>query len=166
MKKGLQALFVFIIMVALSGQALAVSKELFEITRNVNANVVRYDVVLNADGTINDKTPIDAYWILRATDGSREELGMFQKKAYGYNITKNGQGQYVLTLKPSQVKDKPVTIVLVNGAPKGIVNISGREAYLKSVFVQASGIASVDYILLTGNDVKTGQEVQEKISGK
>ncbi|MDR0486144.1 MAG: DUF4833 domain-containing protein, partial [Elusimicrobiota bacterium] len=59
--------------------AQAESSNLFRIERNKNANIVVYDAVLSADGTIDKKKPVDAYWILNAKDGKRYELGAFDK---------------------------------------------------------------------------------------
>ncbi|MDR2708349.1 MAG: DUF4833 domain-containing protein [Elusimicrobiota bacterium] len=155
---------VFVLFLALE-IANAASKELFKIERSLNANIVEYDVVLNDDGTINAKDPIDAYWVLLAKNGQREELSIFQKQAYGYSVKKDANGNYTLTLKPKQVKNKPITIVFVNGQPKAKVDINGKPAYLSRVYVATKGSMSVDYIRLDGQDIASGQNVEERISG-
>lgn len=140
----------------------AAQKNIFKIERNKNANVVMYDVVLNDDGSFA-KNPIDAYWLLFAKDGSREELGMFDKKAYGFSIKANGDGSYNLTLKA--VEDRPIRVLLVGGEPKGIIKINGVDCYLSKVYVQASGL-SVQYYTLTGVNIQSGAAAEEKVLNK
>jgi hypothetical protein len=142
----------------------AENKNLFKIERNKNANVVMYDARLNANGDIDRKKPIDAYWILFTKQGQREEISVFEKKAYGYNATEKENNSYTLILKA--VKDRSMTIALVNGEPKAEILINSKKAYLSSVYVSASDalIPEVYYLILTGTDPKTGAKVTEKIT--
>ncbi|MDR2773053.1 MAG: DUF4833 domain-containing protein [Elusimicrobiota bacterium] len=160
MKKLMLFALSFAVLTFAASLAFADQKNLFHIERNKNANIVVYDVVLNPDGTINSKNPIDAYWKLLAKDGSRAELGMLDKRAYGFSVTDLGEGAYELRLKA--VEGKPIKVTLVNGEPKGILKINDRDAYLNKVYVFASGI-SVKYYTLTGTDVSTGQTIEEKV---
>jgi hypothetical protein len=162
MKKIVLVLLIAAFVSSLSAVSFAVSKNLFKIERNKNANVVMYDVVFNDDGTINAKKPIDAYWLLFAKDGKREELGMFDKKAYGYSVKADADGSYLLTLTPKPVKNRPIKIVLINGEPKGIIKINGNDAYLTKVYVFAKSLTDVELTLI-GADIKTGAAVEEKI---
>jgi hypothetical protein len=141
----------------------AENKNLFKIERNKNANVVMYDARLDANGNIDKKNPIDAYWLLFTKQGQREEISAFEKKAYGYNATEKEDNSYNLTLKA--VKDRSMTIALVNGEPKVEILINNKEAYLSSVYVSASDalIPKVSYLILTGTDSETGAKVTEKI---
>src|SRR4030043_353480 len=60
---------------------------LFIIERSKNANVVHYDARLTADGKLDPKEPVIAYWILLAEDGRRKGLSWIEKKmAYGFTI--------------------------------------------------------------------------------
>ena len=56
---------------------------LFIIERNKNANVVHYDARLTADGKLDPKEPVIAYWVMRCrgrspgeTQLDREENGL------------------------------------------------------------------------------------------
>ncbi|MDR2645098.1 MAG: DUF4833 domain-containing protein [Endomicrobium sp.] len=144
-------------------EVLAESKNLFKIERNKNANVVMYDTRLDLNGNINKKNPVDAYWILYAKQGQREEITAFEKKAYGYTVTDNNDNSYSLVLKA--VKDRPMKIILVNGEHKAEILINNEKAYLSSVYVSASDalIPKVSYIILTGTKINTGEKVTEKI---
>jgi hypothetical protein len=139
---------------------------LFKIERNKNANVVMYDIRLESDGKINAKNPIDSYWLLFAKDGRREEIGTFEKKAYGYKMESNRDGTYKLVL--NAVKDNPVTVSVVNGVPKASTKINGEIAYLSKVYVFASNgfIPNVLYYTLTGTSAKNGKEITEKVENR
>jgi hypothetical protein len=148
---------------ALAFAETAKAKNLFRIERNLNANVVMYDAVIDDNGVINAKTPVDAYWLLLAKDGSREKLTVFQKQAYGFSVKPLENGEYQLILRA--VKQKPIRIVLINGEPKGILKINDKDAYLSKVYVFAnpSGL-SVKYYTIYGNDIKTGEALEEKVN--
>ncbi|MDR3196144.1 MAG: DUF4833 domain-containing protein [Endomicrobium sp.] len=147
-------------------EAFAENKNLFKIERNKNANVVMYDVILDSNNDIDKKNPVDAYWILYAKQGQREEITAFEKKAYGYTATENGNNSYNLVLKA--VKDRSMKIVVVNGEPKAEILINDKKAYLSSVYVAASDslIPKVSYLILTGTDINTSKKVTEKILTK
>jgi hypothetical protein len=146
-----------------NAEVLAENKNLFKIERNKNANVVMYDTRLDLNGDINKKNPVDAYWILYAKQGQREEITIFEKKAYGYTVTDNCDNSYSLILKT--VKDKPMKIVLLNGKPKAEILINNEKAYLSSVYVSASNalVPKISYIILTGTKINNGEKVTEKI---
>ena len=63
------------------------TQPLFIIERSKNANVVHYDARLTADGKLDPREPVIAYWVLSAEDGRREELSWIEKKkAYGFDM--------------------------------------------------------------------------------
>ena len=140
---------------------------LFVIERSKNANVVRYDAVLTDDGKINEKNPIDAYWLLYAyKNGEREELSAFDKKAYGFKVNYNEETKdFDFVLKA--VKDKPMTLGLYGGVAKIIIKINDVDCFLDKVYIEskdgAFGIPKVSYYELFGNEVKDGNLQQQKI---
>ncbi|MDR0724070.1 MAG: DUF4833 domain-containing protein [Endomicrobium sp.] len=139
---------------------------LFKIERNKNANIVMYDVKVLPDGSIDKENPMDAYWILNAEQGKRDEISAFEKKAYGYKIKYNEAGYYELALKA--VADRQMQIVNVDSKYKAKIKINKKDAYLSTVYVFANNsfIPKVEYIILTGVDVKTANKVTEKIITK
>jgi len=145
------------------------AKELFRIERNTNANIVRYDVVLNDDGTINANRPIDSYWLLLAGNGQREEITAFQRRAYGFTIRQNDAGGY-FSMFLTAVKDREIKVYVKDGEPKAEILINGAPAFLSSVYVDASsgmfGIPRVNFYILNGIDMETGGQVSEKIANR
>jgi hypothetical protein len=143
------------------------TKNLFVIERSKNANVVKYDAVLNAQGKIDEKKPIDAYWLLYAEkNGKREELSAFDKKAYGYQTTYNKEkGSFDFVLKA--VKEKPMLLKLYKKVPKVVIKINDIDCFLEKVYIEsedgALGIPKVIFYQLFGKEVSTGKPQQQKI---
>ena len=168
MKKIFTLCFLFLLL-AVSLYADKTSN-LFVIERSKNANVVNYDAVLTDDGKINEKKPIDAYWLLYAEkNGEREELSAFDKKAYGFQTTYNKEkGNFDFTLKA--VKEKPMVLDLYNNVPKAVIKINDVDCFLEKVYIEskdgALGIPKVSYYELFGKEVATGKDQQQKISVK
>ena len=140
---------------------------LFIIERSKNANIVCYDVKLSQNGTIDSKKPIDAYWLLYAEKtGDREELSVFDKKAYGFKTDYNEQTKnYTLALKA--VENKNMAIVSVNGKYKAQLLINNTPAYLDKVYIQSKdgtfGIPTVYFYVLYGKTVSSDENIEEKI---
>lgn len=140
---------------------------LFIMERSKNANIVCYDVKLDKEGQIDKKNPVDAYWLLYAEKtGDREELSLFDKKAYGFKISYNEESkEYNFNLKA--VENKNMTIVTVEGIPKVKIMINNTESYLNKVFIQskdgAFGIPKVYFYVLYGTTILTNKNIEEKI---
>ena len=160
----------FIILAAVvncfANRAYETSRRLFVIERSKNANIVCYDVNLNKDGKINPLKPLYAYWIMRAGNGSKRNLNMFEKKAYGF-IIKNipGTDNYTLTL--AAFNKKQIKILQKNSQITPIIEINGRQAVLKKIYVKSVEkdiLPQVLYVEVFGKDLQTKASVYEKIN--
>ena len=142
------------------------SQHLFYMARSKNANIVRYDALLDPDGTISSRKPVEAYWVLLAKDGSREELSAFDKKAYGFTCTpdKSTKG-YRLIIKP--FPQRPISFYRQGDQVRTEIAINGEPAFLEKIYIDASStllIPKVHFIELFGKDKKTGAPAFEKIN--
>ena len=143
------------------------NNRLFIIERSKNANIVCYDAKLDKDGQIDKEKPVDAYWLLYAEKtGEREELSLFDKKAYGFKISFNeATKEYDFNLKA--VGNKNMNIVMVEGKPKVKIMINNTQSYLNKVFIQskdgAFGIPKVYFYVLYGTVISTNESIEEKI---
>ena len=71
-------------------------QRLFRIERSTNANIVVYDALVEADGNLPKKNPIDVYWVRLAEEGQRKNLnGIERRMAYGFKEKKR-QGNVVV----------------------------------------------------------------------
>lgn len=138
---------------------------LFQIDRSKNANVVCYDVRLDGAGSLQ-KDPLDIYWMLNATDGSRESLGVFERAhAYGADVvTAYGRDSVDVRL---QAVDKPIRITRRNGRWVALMTINGTSAVLERVYVNTTEgiLPRVNWIRVTGTSESTGTRITETIAG-
>ena len=141
------------------------TQPLFIIERNKNANVVHYDAQLTADGKLDPKGPVIAYWVMLAKDGRRQNLTWIEKKmAYGMNIKPDPSVDgYQMTIVAAT--QRSITVKKVDSAVRAEIVIDGRPAILEKMYIDASG-RTVHYLELYGKDVQTGEKRFEKVMRK
>ena len=154
--------------VCFASSAGAENRNLFIIERSKNANIVKYDARIGKDGTIDRKQPVEAYWVLKAEGGKRQELSILDKQAYGFSVTWDaGQRYYRMTITPFSTRE--IRIIENNGVPEADTVIAGRPARLQKIFiksVESFPQPKVQYLLIFGKDKKTGKDRREKIVPK
>lgn len=135
---------------------------LVTLQRSVNANVVRYDARLGPDGLLDPEAPVDAYWILGARDGSREELGFLERRVYGATAVVAADRRSMEVVIRG-VPDRPLSIRLAGQrTPASVeVEISGVRAVLDEVFVEC-GLMSIEFVRLRGHTAE-GKRVEETL---
>ena len=142
----------------------ASSKELFTLARNKNANVVKYAVRTTKDGRLLAERPIDAYWLMLAENGRREELTWAERQlAYGFGVSDLTSDGCRLTL--SACAKRVVHVTRVDGAFLARLEVAGKPATLQRIFVQADDgalLPSVRYVELSGV-AANGQRVRERV---
>jgi hypothetical protein len=142
----------------------AANTELFRVERSTNNNYVRYDARTRADGSLDPKTPMIAYWILPSEKGRREGLTWLEEKvAYGFSAARVPDG-YTVTLVAFDRRK----LAIRRGAASwhAEVTIQGKPAILRRIWVQASDTVlgpRVDRIELTGVDRATRELLSERI---
>jgi hypothetical protein len=136
------------------------------IERSKNANVVRYDAVLTANGELNSEERVTAYWILLAEDGRRAELNWVEKRsAYGFRIEPVPSGKdYKMTI--AALPDRKITVTKSGDAIRPQLPIDGRQAVLERVYIQSTPGTlgpQVHYVELRGSGLQTGEKLIERI---
>jgi len=166
-----KALWWFAVLVLLAAPAAAQIKTspLFIIERSKNANVVHYDARLTADGKLDPKKPVIAYWVLLAEDGRREELSWIEEeKAYGFAIKPDPSAKgYKMTL--AAAPEKQITVKQVKNTVRAEAVINGRPTVLEKLYINASdGLTGpkVHFIEVYGKDLQTGKKRHEKMVPK
>ncbi|MDQ7788381.1 MAG: DUF4833 domain-containing protein [Thermodesulfovibrionales bacterium] len=166
-----RAMWCFAILVLLAAPASAqiTTSPLFIVERSKNANVVHYDARLTADGSLDPKEPVIAYWVLLAEDGRRKKLSWIErKKAYGFTIKLDPAGNsYKMTLVAAS--EHQITVKQEKDAVRAEVVIDGRPAVLEKMYINASeglfGPTVLD-IEVYGKDLQTGEMLREKLVPK
>jgi hypothetical protein len=163
-----KAMLSFAVLALLAAPAAAQMKTspLFIIERSKNANVVHYDARLTADGKLDPKEPVIAYWVMSAEDGRREELSQIEKKkAYGFDIKPDpsAKGYQMILVADPQLQ---ITVKKEGDAVRAEAVIDGRPAFLEKIYIKASaGLTGpkVQYIEVNGKDPQTGGKRYQKI---
>ncbi|QCR24881.1 DUF4833 domain-containing protein [Pontibacter sp. SGAir0037] len=136
---------------------------MFFVQRDPNANTVVYELNRTAQGTLDEKEPVHAFWIRYADGGEQKELNYIQRKfAYGLNTKKLGKDSYELKF----VSYSKLVLYLRKGTDGKFhvyTTINQKEAILDRVFVRIEGgtfwVPNVLYVELKGRDAATGKAV-------
>ena len=99
----------------------------------------------------------------------RDELSWLEKKmAYGTSAHARGDSKDEFDIKLVAVSHLKSVLRMVGGRPRMVGMVGGRECYILRVYVNAKenmiGLPTVLWVNIHGIDVKSGQEVVEKIS--
>jgi hypothetical protein len=128
------------------------SRELFTLARSTNANVVKYAVRTGRDARLDLANPVEAYWLMLAEDGRREELTWTERRlAYGLSVASVRSDGFVLRL--AACAERALRVRALNGAFVAELPILRQPAILRRIFVQTDAralIPSVRYVELSG----------------
>ncbi|HEX3773196.1 MAG TPA: DUF4833 domain-containing protein [Polyangiaceae bacterium] len=140
------------------------SRELFTLGRSKNANVVKYAVRTGRGGRLHPSEPIEAYWLMLAEDGRREELTWTERQlAYGFSIT--AQSEDALTLRLTACPERELHVRASDGAYRAELAIAKQPAFLRRIFVRTEEgflMPKVVYVEISGSTA-SGQRVSERI---
>ena len=144
---------------------------LFYIQRSKNTNAIVYEVNRNMYGEINEENPVKIYWISYSTDSTTDELTLIQRKyAYGVTTRKyNGQkNSFVIQFVSYKKRNIFLLPTANNKHYNAYININGKLAELKKVFVSTSGgsfwFPTINFVELTGKDPSTQVAVVERFN--
>jgi hypothetical protein len=125
---------------------------LFIIARSKNANIVRYDIHRTPDGRLDGAHPVEAYWLMLAENGHREELSWMERElAYGFSVSKVDTNGFSLQL--SAFRQREIRVEYSNASYQARVFILGRRATLNEIFVRTDEgglLPRVQYVELRG----------------
>ena len=128
------------------------SRELFTLARSTNANVVKYAVRTGRDGRLDLANPVEAYWLMLAENGRREELTWTERQlAYGFSVAAVRSDGFVLRL--AACAERALRVRAIDGAFVAELPILRQPAVLRRIFVQTDAralIPSVRYVELSG----------------
>jgi hypothetical protein len=140
------------------------SRELFTLARSTNANILKYAVRTRKDGLLDGEKPIEAYWLMLAENGRREELTWTERHlAYGFSTSSSND--YGCLLRLTACPERELRVRAVDGAFRAEVAIAGQLATLKRIFVSAESNAflpSVRYVEIYGINA-AGKRVTERL---
>jgi hypothetical protein len=137
---------------------------LFYIQRSMNANTVVYAANFRADGTLDPRKPVEAFWRRFNTTGERKALGFMEDRlAYGVRAKRIGDGEFEIRLVAY-----PERTMVVRQAGRDAVTVEMRigahvvRPVYAYVEVDEGGlIPSVTGLKFFGEDVSNGKAVIE-----
>jgi len=141
---------------------------LFLVKHNQSPNVVVYQANKTNLNNLDDKKPIDVFWLMNTKGKITENITMIEwKLAFGFKLIPLIRGKkYKISL--NAIKDKDITIVQdQQGKVEGFMTLNGHFSKVKEVFIQFEHsfyIPDVKYVQITGNDLSTGKLIVERIS--
>lgn len=142
------------------------TQHLFKIERSKNDNIVQYDVQIKADGKLDPKEPVVAYWIRLAKDGQKKDLKWVEKKfAYGFKAKYNAEKNTAILDMVAKINRK-IKVHEVQGEYRAETKIDGQSAYLEKIYISSKGKGASTEVIsieLYGMDEKTGENRYEKI---
>ncbi len=152
-------------MVAIGAPAWCGTLPLFIIERSLNANVVHYDAQTTADGKLDPRQPVVAYWIMAAEDGRRQELNLVERlRAYGVSVHTEVAGDSYRVVLAAE-KRREIRVYRLGDAVRAEMQIAGRRAYLQRVFVgtrKSFGLPVPSYVELFGIDIAAGEQCRAR----
>lgn len=149
-------LFVALMNVAFAGD------RLFFISRNLNKNIIVYDVQ-QKNGTLDLDDPIHVYWYNQEKNPvTTNELSFIQRKlAYGYSVASKGSNEVYVKLKA--YGKRKIHICKQKGEWVALVTINGKECVLTEIYAHCPSRTSCDYVELRGKAVSDGSVQKEKV---
>lgn len=154
--------FITIMMVLLwQGISTATAADrIFFVSRNLNKNIIVYDVCLK-DGKLDTEKPLHPYWYrLEENPISTGELTFIQRKlAYGYSVEEKRENEAIVKLKA--YKKRMVKICKRHGKWAGLTTINNKECILTEIYAHCPSRTSCDYLILKGKSLKDGKEEEE-----
>ncbi len=135
---------------------------LFYVSRNLNRNIIVYDLRLK-NGQLDVDEPLHVYWYNQENNPvTTNELNFIQRKmAYGYTVVSKGKDEVKVKLKAYGKRD--VRICRLDGKWVAIATINGKECILTEIYAQCPSKTSCDYLELRGKAVSDGSVQKEKV---
>lgn len=139
---------------------------LFYIQRNLNINTVVYSLNTKEDGSINEVSPIDIYWMNYEQEVKKKALNNIQKKlAFGCKFSKINKETYKFNIVSYDKQD----FFLArddNGEFKVFSTLQNKMSVVSNIFVYAEEFGvfpQIKFIEFFGSSVADDFPVYQKI---
>lgn len=142
-------------------------QQLFYVQRSPNANTVVYAARLDAQGNLDRREPVEAFWRWFNVDGHKKPLNFIERSmAYGVRSDAARPGA-PLTFRIAALPERTMTVQLDDQRrPEAIMQIGGRPVKVAYVFLQVveGGLMpSVPSLDIFGTDKASGRAVHEHL---
>jgi hypothetical protein len=141
---------------------------LFKISRSRDANEIWYALNFKSDGSLNNDSPVRAFWV-KKTDGNRTEPLTWVQNRYAYDVELLGNTEN----KPNSIQFRFVSYTKHSfefrqsgeNRYKVFTKSNNKEIEVTRIFVQIDGGSfwgpSVPFVKLIGKESQTGMNLQK-----
>lgn len=144
-----------------------ISNQLFYLQRDPNTNTIICQLKLDNDGKLDQKSPINVFWIRYTEGGKRADLNLIQRKfAYGITTKQINAEKYELKF----VSYGKYPMYLMKGKDKKYhvySKVANKQAILNSIYVHIDGgtfwVPNIVYVEFKATDPDTGEQLTERI---
>ncbi len=146
----------------------------FFISKSDDGNRVDYGMRLNADCAADNNDTVFPYWReFEPPPVHTKPLGVFAHLGYGISDQRRrnvGKPDAVYQVRLKQFSQRPIFITTTrnaNGHCQALARVQIGAvpfAQLDSIFVKLSGPLTVDYIVVKGRSLATGQLLEERVN--
>lgn len=146
-----------------------ISNQLFYLQRDPNTNTIICQLNVNSKGEVDQKEPINVFWMRYGDKGEKKELSYIQRKfAYGIATKYMGNGQFELRF----VSHKKLPMYLYKSATDKkyhvYATINNKKMQLERIFLRIEGgsfwLPNVKYVEIKGYDAAdTTKQLVERI---
>lgn len=144
--------------------------QLFYVQRSPNSNTVVYAARLDAQGNLDSRTPVEAFWRKFNIDGSRQPLNFIERMmAYGVKLNPRKAGQPI-TFTIAALPQRLLTVSMdAQRHPQATMTVGGRTVKLVYVYLQVveGGLMpQVPSLDIFGIDLSSGKAIHEHLIQK
>ncbi len=138
----------------------------FFISKDKNKNLVKYDLKVNGDCSLNRDEPFDFYWMsFNDNKFERENMNFIEKHYYGVNLDKTDnqevKGEVKILKKMNLGMVLTVRLKKNNGKcdVESLVNTKDGEVLLKNIHLQKFDGQKPSELIVIGKNLKSNQDV-------
>jgi len=144
--------------------------QLFYVQRSPNSNTVVYAAKLDAKGSFDTRTPVEAFWRKFNIDGSKKSLNFIERMmAYGVRVATGKAGQPIIFTIAALPGRKLTLGWDAQHRPQATMTIGSRTVKLAYVYLQVeegSLMPDVPSLDIVGTDIASGKAVREHLIQK
>ncbi|HEY0175508.1 MAG TPA: DUF4833 domain-containing protein [Pedobacter sp.] len=142
--------------------------ELFYLQRDPNTNTIICQLNTDEKGQVNEKEPVQVYWLRYQENGEKKELGYIQRKfAYGIESKMLGKDQYELCF----VSHKKLPMYLSKSEDDKkyhvYVTVNNKKIQIERIFLRIEGgsfwLPNVKYVEIKGMNTSNNTLITERI---
>ena len=142
--------------------------QLFYVQRSPNSNTVVYAAKLDAQGNLDSKAPVEAFWRKFNIDGSKQPLNFMERMmAYGVKMESRKQP---ITFTIASLPQRRLTLSLDAQhrpqATMAIGNHTVKVVYVYLQVVEGGLMPSVPSLDIFGIDISSGKAIHEHLIQK